>query len=38
MLKITPTNIPKLIFVVAKIHTPPNRLNAAHTANIIKKT
>jgi hypothetical protein len=38
MLKITPINIPKLIFVVAKIHTPPNKLIAAQTAKIMKKT
>jgi len=38
MLKMTPTNIPKLILVVAKIHTPPSRLIAAQTAKITKKT
>uniref|UniRef100_A0A6C0DU75 Uncharacterized protein n=1 Tax=viral metagenome TaxID=1070528 RepID=A0A6C0DU75_9ZZZZ len=38
MLKITPTNTPRDIFVVAKIHTPPSRLSAAQTAKIQKKT
>ena len=37
MLKITPTNIPTLILVVAKIHTPPSKLRAAHTAKIMKR-
>jgi len=38
MLKTNATSIPNDIFVVAKIHTPPIKLMAAHTANIIKKT
>jgi hypothetical protein len=38
MLKITPTSIPKLILVVAKIHTPPSKLIAAQTAKMMKKT
>jgi hypothetical protein len=37
MLKTTPINTPKVILVDANIHTPPNRLKAAHTAKIIKK-
>jgi hypothetical protein len=38
MLKMTPTNIPNDILVVAKIQTPPNRLMAAQTEKIMKKT
>jgi hypothetical protein len=38
MLKMTPINIPKDIFVVAKIHTPPRSERAAHTAKMIKNT
>jgi len=38
MLKIKLISIPNAIFVVAKIHTPPIKLKAAHTAYIIKNT
>jgi hypothetical protein len=38
ILKITPTNTPTVIFVVAKIQTPPSKLRAAQTAKIMKKT
>jgi hypothetical protein len=37
-LKRNPTSIPIDIFVVEKIHIPPIKARAAHTANITKKT
>jgi hypothetical protein len=37
-LKIIATNTPIVILVVAKIHTPPNRLSPAHTEKITKNT
>jgi hypothetical protein len=38
MLNIIAINIPKVIFVVAKIHTPPIRLNPAQIEKTRKKT
>jgi len=38
MLKMMATSIPKVILVVAKIHTPPRRLSPAQTEKMIKKT
>jgi hypothetical protein len=38
MLKMTAMSMPKVIFVVAKIQTPPIRLKPAQTEKIRKKT